>query len=234
MKQVFPKDAVVLKHGWKSRLYHWCLVFGFLPAALTGFVLWLKPGGEAFVNLAMRIHIAGAALFTVATILYAVFCYDRVIAFLWRILDWTADDFNWMKVSGGYPHEIFLRKKIAVPPMGKMNSGQKIFGICLFFGGLLLLATGWLLYLYLPMLPRGLGHMIGMAHWAVGIFLGAFLFGGHIVLGLYNWGECVCMFGNGTMKVSEAAHHNPLWVENEIEPRESETRPVSGGTSVSS
>lgn len=234
MKQVVPKDAVVLKHGWKSRLYHWCLVLGFLPAALTGFILWLKPGGEAFVNLAMRVHIAGAALFTVSTLLYAVFCCDRVVAFLRRIFHWTADDFDWLKVSGGYPHEIFLRKKIEVPPMGKMNSGQKIFGICLFFGGIVLLATGWMLYLYLPMIPRGLAHTIGMAHWAVGIFLGLFLFGGHIVLGLYNWNECVCMFGDGTMKVSEAAHHNPLWVAEEIEPKEGDAQPVSSGTSASS
>ncbi|MBP2664110.1 MAG: formate-DH-gamm: formate dehydrogenase, gamma subunit, partial [Firmicutes bacterium] len=49
----------------------------------------------------------------------------------------------------------------------------------------------------------------------VGIVLGLSVFA-HIFLGIYNWGEFLCMFGDGTQSLHEAEHHNPVWVENEI------------------
>lgn len=213
----YNKDAVILKHGLGSRLYHWALVLGFLPAALTGIILWLKPGGEDLVNLAMRIHIAGAWIFTVATVIYGLFCFERVVAFVRSIFTWTKDDIEWLKLSGGYPQKILFGKTVEVPPMGKMNSGQKLFGVCLFFGSLLLLLTGWILYAFLPMTPKEIALWANKIHLVVGLFLTAFLCGGHIVLALYNWRECVCMFGDGTITVEAAMHHNKLWVEEELE-----------------
>ena len=36
-------ESRVLKHRLSSRLFHWGLVLGFIPAAITGFIIWLKP-----------------------------------------------------------------------------------------------------------------------------------------------------------------------------------------------
>ena len=41
---------------------------------------------------------------------------------------------------------------------------------------------------------------------------------GHMVLGIYNWNECKCMFGDGTTKINKIKEHNELWVEYDIEP----------------
>ena len=50
------EDAVVLKHGFGTRLFHWGLVLGFLPAAFTGIGLWLRPFGAQGMHYVMLIH----------------------------------------------------------------------------------------------------------------------------------------------------------------------------------
>lgn len=207
----------VLKHPQSSRLFHWALILGFLPAAITGFVLWQKPGSEDLVNLAMRIHIIGATILTISAVLYTVFCFNRLIGFLRRTFSFDDRDVGWMLVGGGYPQKMFLGKHIDVPPMGKVNTGQKQFGICLLIGGILLIFTGWLLYGFIPVIPKQFVAWMDQIHLVMGVFLGGFMFV-HIFLGIYNWGEFKAMFGDGTQPLAEAEAHNPVWVAEEIEP----------------
>ncbi len=206
----------VLKHGLASRLFHWGLIFGFLPAAITGFIIWLKPGSEDLVNLSMRIHIIGATILTASAILYTIFALDRIISFVRLIFTWGKGDIEWMKVGGGYPQKMFLGKEIPVPPMDKMNSGQKMMGIMMLVGGIFLITTGWVLYAFLPVTPKAFAYWADQIHLWVGIVLGLSMFA-HIGLGIYNWGEFKAMFGDGTQPLSEAEHHNPEWVKNKIE-----------------
>jgi formate dehydrogenase subunit gamma len=206
----------VLKHSLRSRLFHWGLILGFMPAAITGFILWLKLGSGDFVNLAMKIHIVGAVIFTVSSLLYVIVAFDRVIAFVRLIWTWDDRDIGWMLTGGGYPQKMLLGKEIDVPPMDKLNSGQKIFGICVSIGGLLLIVTGWILYSFIPLAPKAFIHGADLVHMAFGVFLGLFMFV-HIFLGLYNWSEFKAMFGDGTQLLSEVEHHNPLYAANKLE-----------------
>lgn len=207
----------VLKHPLSSRLFHWSLILGFLPAALTGAVLWLKPGNEAFINLAMRIHIAGAAILSAGIVLFVLLCFDRVVGFIRRTFTVNRNDLGWMKVCGGYPQKMFLGKKVAVPPMGKINSGQKIFGACLLFCGSALIVTGWGLYAFIPVVPKAVIYWADQLHLWLGLFMGLFMCV-HIFLGVYNWGDFKAMFGDGTLPLAEAKENNPVWVEREVEP----------------
>lgn len=100
--------------------------------------------------------------------------------------------------------------------MGKLNSGQKQMGIMMLIGGILLIVTGWGLYAFLPVAPKAAMYWFDIVHLVVGLILGVSVFA-HIFLGIYNWGEFLCMFGDGTQPLSEAEHHNPVWVENELE-----------------
>lgn len=225
----YSDSDVVLKHTLSTRVFHWGLILGFLPAALTGIIIWLKPGSEDLVSMAMKIHIVGAWILTISCVGFFLFCYKRVVAFLRTAFTWTKDDIEWMKVSGGYPHKIFLGKTIPVPPMGKMNSGQKMLGLMVFFGTIVIIVTGWLLYSFLPMMPKQIAVYADLLHLYIGLFLTLAICFGHIVLSVYNWGECVCMFGDGTMKVNEAMHHNELWCKHEIEPVSGQ---IESGTTV--
>lgn len=207
----------VLKHGLASRLFHWGLILGFIPAAMTGFILWLKPGSEDFVNTAMRIHMIGAGILTLAALCYVLFAFDRVVAFVRIIFTWGKNDFEWMKVGGGYPQKMLLRKEIPVPPMDKINSGQKMMGIMMLFGGAFMIVSGWILYSFIPFAPKLFIYWLDFGHLWLGILLALSLVA-HIFLGVYNWGEFKAMFGDGTQPLHEAEHHNPLWVANKIEP----------------
>ncbi|SCM81900.1 Cytochrome b subunit of formate dehydrogenase [uncultured Sporomusa sp.] len=207
----------VLKHPLISRLFHWGLILGFLPAAITGFFIWLKPFNDDLQNLMMQIHIVGASILTISCILFVLFGLDRIVAFIRRIFSFDERDIAWMKVCGGYPQKMLFGKIIPVPPMGKMNSGQKQMGIMMLLGGILLIVTGWGLYAFLPVAPKAVMYWFDMVHLVVGIVLGLSVFA-HIFLGIYNWGEFLCMFGDGTQSIEEARHHNPVWVENEIMP----------------
>lgn len=215
--KTYPDDAVVLKHTLATRLFHWCLVLGFLPAAVTGVVLFLRPFSDGLMHLAMQIHIAGAWLLTLSCVLFFLFCPQRVAAFWREIFCWRKDDLIWLSKSGGYPQKILLGKTIPVPPMRKMNSGQKMMGIMVFFGTIIIIVTGLILYVALPLVPKEIAWTADKLHLIIGLGLTACVFGGHIPLGMYNWNEFLCMFGNGTMKIEEARHHNELWVEEDIE-----------------
>ena len=206
----------VLKHRLSSRLFHWALIISFLPAAATGVVIWLKFGGEDFVNLAMKIHIIGATILTLSCILYTLFSFDRIVAFLRVIFTFGKDDIEWMQVLGGYPQKMFLGKEISVPPMDKMNSGQKMLGIMVLFGTIFLIFTGWMLYMFIPFIPKEISLYAHWIHWGLGLLLGLSILA-HIFLGIYNWDEFKAMFGNGIQPIEVAKHHNPLWVFDKIE-----------------
>lgn len=206
----------VLKHPLISRLFHWGLILGFLPAAITGFFIWLKPFNDDLQNLIMQIHIIGAVILSISVILYSLFGMNRIIGFVRRILSWDSRDIGWMMVGGGYPQKMFLGRTIPVPPMGKMNSGQKMMGVGMLIGGIMLIVTGWGLYAFIPVAPKLAMYWFDMVHLVLGILLGLGVFM-HIFLGIYNWGEFLAMFGDGTQPLAEARHHNPAWVEIEIE-----------------
>jgi formate dehydrogenase subunit gamma len=212
----------VLKHALSSRLLHWGLIFGFLPAAITGFIVWLKPGSEDFVNLAMHIHIVGAAILTVSVVLFTVFAFDRVIAFITHSFKWDRNDLDWfivMVVQGGYAKKILLRKDVEIPPAGKVNAGQKLFSILLLFGGTFLIFSGWILWTFIPVVPKVFIYWLNTGHIVFAVLIGLFLCV-HIFLGLYFTEEFKAMFTDGTQPLSVAEHQAPLWVKNDIEPVE--------------
>jgi formate dehydrogenase subunit gamma len=215
--KIFDDHDVVLKHTLPVRLFHWCLVLGFLPAGITGIVLFFRPFGPEGMHFVMQIHIVGAWLLSLACLGFFVFQPKRVAAFWREIFSWTKRDIDWMKVSGGYPQKIFLGKEISVPLMRKMNSGQKLMGIFVFFGAIIIIVTGLILYVALPLVPKETVWYVDKIHLVVGVCLLGAVCGGHIPLGMYNWQEFICMFGDGTIKVKDSAKHNELWVEEDIE-----------------
>ena len=224
-------ESRVLKHCLSSRLFHWGLVLGFIPAAITGFIIWLKPGSEDFVNMAMKMHIIGATILTVAVISYSISSIDRIVVFIRSISQWGHNDFKWMMVGGGYAHKIILKKEIPVPPMGKINSGQKMMGILMFHGGIFLLFSGWILYSFIPLAPKEFIYWIDFGHLWIGVFLGLCTLA-HIFLGIYNWEDFKAMFGDGTMPLSVAKHHNSLWVEHHIDPVKKDDKSASEVISI--
>jgi len=154
------------------------------------------------MNLTMRIHIAAGILLTFDAMFFFMIGYKRVALFLSRVFSISGNDFKWFAVLGDIPKAAFAQK-IPVPPMGKYNSGQKLFGVCVFIGGVILIFTGLALWAFPHNLPRGtvalMGHLHAIAAWALTLFLCV-----HIFLGVYMFDDFKAMFLHGKIPYEEA------------------------------
>ncbi|MEN6622694.1 MAG: cytochrome b/b6 domain-containing protein, partial [Smithella sp.] len=119
-------EKMILKHSLNVRIFHYILILSFLPLAVTGLILYFKFLSEASMNLTAQIHVAAGVILTIDAVGFLLIGYDRVVLFIKRVFRISPDDFKWFSVLGGYPQKILLKKKIALPPMGKYNSGQKL------------------------------------------------------------------------------------------------------------
>ena len=134
MDNNFKGNERILHHSLPVRLFHWCLVLGFLPAGVTGVILFFRPFGEAAMHLSMQIHIVGAWILMIACTLFFLLCPGRVVAFWREAFHWTKQDIEWMKVGGGYPQKMIFLQEIAVRPRGTRNAGHKTRANIIFFG----------------------------------------------------------------------------------------------------
>jgi len=205
----------ILKHPWSVRSFHYLLVLSFIPLAITGVVLYFKPFDGPAMNWYMQVHIVAGVLLTLAAVAYFIIGFNRVIAFIKRSFSFSVNDIKWFTVLGGYPQKFLLGKKVLVPPMGKYNSGQKLFGICVLVGGTILLVTGWGLWGLPHILPNGMTALFGTLHLVFGWILILFLLV-HIFLGIYMFDDFKAMFLHGKIPYEEAKEIAPIWVEREL------------------
>jgi formate dehydrogenase subunit gamma len=205
----------ILKHPLTVRIFHYLLVASFIPLAASGLVLSGKPFGEQAMNLWMRVHVVFGVVLTLDVIAFFTIGLNRAVLFIKRAFTVSTNDFRWFAVLGGYPQKFLLRKKVAVPPMGKYNSGQKLFGVCVIIGGAALIGTGWTLWALPHVMPRGLTLFFGNLHLVCGWGLTLFLLV-HIFLGIYMFADFKAMFLHGKIPFDEAEEVAPLWVANEL------------------
>jgi formate dehydrogenase subunit gamma len=208
-------EKMILKHPLSVRIFHYLLILSFLPLAVTGVILYFKPLSESAMNLTMHIHVIAGVVLTVDAIAFFLIAFDRVVLFTKRIFSISANDFQWFMVLGGYPQKILLGKKVAVPPMGKYNSGQKLFGVCVFIGGTVLIFSGWILWAFPHLMPRQTVYMMSMLHIFFALILTLFLFV-HLFLGIYMFDDFKSMIIHGKIPFDESREMSPLWVKDEI------------------
>jgi len=210
-------DKTILKHPLSVRIFHYLLIFSFLPLAVTGVILYFKPLSESTMNLTMQIHVVAGVILTIDAIAFFLIGFNRVVLFIKRIFYFSMNDLKWFGILGGYPQKILLGKKVAIPPMGKYNSGQKLFGICVLIGGTVLIFSGWILWAVPHLVPRETVALLGLLHtffaWVLTLFLLV-----HLFLGIYMFDDFKSMILHGKIPYDEAKEMSPQWVEKEIIP----------------
>ncbi|QCT95197.1 formate dehydrogenase subunit gamma [Caminibacter mediatlanticus TB-2] len=124
---IFPK--------WQ-RIVHWIAALGFIFLVPTGFlIIYAKYfGGGEPIRFARTIHDIGAILFAIAFIPMMLMWFKDMLPKSW--------DLKWLGMLGGY-----LSKEKKEIPAHKFNAGQKMWYWTIFFGGALMLLTGFLLYI---------------------------------------------------------------------------------------
>lgn len=129
-----------------ERVVHWLLALSCLALLLTGLGFlykdnlgWLNTifGG---VHVARSIHNWGGLIFAVSLVL-------SLGTWVPECLKWSSDDSKWIGMLGGY---LSKEKDKALPPQGKINAGQKLLGIAVFIGGVIISVSGFVIWLSTP------------------------------------------------------------------------------------
>ena len=192
---------MVRKSSVGEIINHWILAGSCILLIITGygFLFQLKPIGNLFGGFnAMKLFHNWAGVVFTLSLFASMFHYLR------ESLDFEPDDWQWMKVGGGY-----LSHKVKVPPMGKYNPGQKLYYLAILIAGIAIAASGFAIWL----LPDDRGIRI-ISHLVHNLSFALFVIAVpvHIYLGtLANPGTFRIMV-YGTVPVDFAMKKYPKWM----------------------
>jgi formate dehydrogenase subunit gamma len=182
---------------------HWILAVSCILLIITGygFVFKLEQVYAFFgSNYAMKVfHNWTGIVFTVSL------C-GTLFNYLGESLDLSGDDWKWITMGGGY----LSKKPGAVPPMGKLNTGQKLYYLAILAAGIAIAASGFVIWL----LP-GTRSWTLMAHLVHNLSFVLFVMAvpAHIYLGtLANPGILRIMI-SGTVPLEFAMKRYPKWMK---------------------
>ena len=203
----------VLKHGEQTRMMHWIHALSYTILALTGIAFYFNWallasvfGGFATASI---IHRWAGVVFFVGPALYILLNFERFAKFIDTISHITKDDFQWLKVMGGYIP--FLKGEI--PPQDKYNAGQKILGWLIIIGSALIILTGFPMWLWRFDLAPALIKLLYNIHLWDAIIL-ILLVGGHFFLAAIHPKSRVefsSMMLDGYVDANFSAQHNAKW-----------------------
>ncbi|PID75529.1 MAG: formate dehydrogenase subunit gamma [Deltaproteobacteria bacterium] len=118
-----------------QRIVHLLAVISFLVLVPTGLMMVFGRylGGGTPVYLARNLHAMATVVFFIAVFpMFLCWCLDMLP---------STDDIKWVFILGGY-----LSKKKREIPAGKFNAGQKMWFWVATLGGMVMIATGLMMY----------------------------------------------------------------------------------------
>lgn len=125
---------MVRKSSTGEIVNHWVLALSCILLIVTGygFLFKLEGLGALFGGFnTMKVVHNWVGLVFAASLLASMAHYLR------DALSYDADDWQWIKVGGGY-----LSHKVTVPPMGKYNPGQKAYYLAILLAGIAIAVSG--------------------------------------------------------------------------------------------
>ena len=186
-----------------ERVCHWLVAACFLLLVITGLGLYDKVFLRYFDVLgggskALLFHKITGVIFLVASLTLSFQHWRETLRF-------DADDIAWIRCLGGY-----LSKGHSSPPMGKFNTGQKIFGIYMVLGTIGLGLTGFVIWNPLT-LPREMVRWCLLLHSLYFIFMTVFVMI-HVYLGTVGNPGTVDGILYGEVSEVWAKRHAPKWL----------------------
>lgn len=206
-------NGKVLKHGEQTRTMHWVHLVAFIILALTGIGFYFDIagiakifGGEANASL---IHRWAGVVFTIGPALYILLNFERFARFMDTICTITKDDIGWLKTMGGYIP--FLKGE--VPPQDKYNAGQKMLGHLIIVGCLLMILTGFPMWIWRGVVPAAFLAFCYNIHFWVAVVLILAICGHFFLAAIHPKSrvEFASMMMDGYIDAEISAHHNEKW-----------------------
>lgn len=195
-------SEMVRKASTFEILNHWVLAISCILLAISGYGFLFKIEGIAAVfggaNMMKDIH-------NYLGIVFSVSLFLSIFNWLKDALTFDADDIKWIACAGGY-----LSKHPKIPPMGKLNTGQKFYYIALLVFGTAIAVSGfiiWLLpgnktYVLWSHLIHNISFVVLMIAVPVHIYLATIANPGTFRIMIY-----------GTVPYKWAAKKHPKWIQ---------------------
>ena len=196
-------SEMVRKASTEEIVNHWIMAVSCILLIITGygFLFQLKALGGLFggFNVMRVVHNWSGVIFIVS-LLATMFNY------LHESLSLGADDWNWIKMGGGY----LSKGPVKAPPMGKLNTGQKLYYLVILAAGILIAGSGFSIWLI-----QGHRTLTQASHLVHNLAFIVFVVAvpAHIYLGtLANPGSFRIMV-YGTVPVEFARKKYPKWMK---------------------
>jgi len=200
-------DGGILRYTLLERVMHWIAGFFYVYLLLTGLAFysprlyWIATmlGGGPTVRVW---HPWAGVVFT--------------LVLVWMFKEWGRDmrmtglDRAWNKAIGHY----IRNEDEKLPPAGRFNAGQKGFFWLMFWGGLLLLASGLVLWLteYIPWGMNWLRQLAVLVHVAAALLtIGGFII--HVYMGTAVVRGGFNSVIRGEVSRQWAETHHPVWLK---------------------
>jgi formate dehydrogenase subunit gamma len=207
----------VLRYTLRERLIHWAAGLSYVYLLLTGLAFWTPAlfwlaivlGGG---TMSRMLHPWVGLGFTAAVVaMYVVWRRDMRI---------TPEDRAWRRALRHY----IRNEDDRVPPAGRFNFGQKQLFWLMFWGGLMLLGSGLVLW-FIDMVPWRLAWVrpLAVVVHAVTALLTLAGFIVHVYMGVAVVRGGMRAIVRGDVTPEWARHHHPLWLDQGS--RETQARP---------
>ena len=192
----------VVRYAFRERLIHAVAGLSYLYLLLTGLAFWTPAlywiaivlGGGFLSRL---LHPWIGLLFAGAVLLMA--------GGWWRDMRVTAEDKHWRRAMGRY----IRNEDASVPAAGRFNYGQKMLFWVMLWGGVVLLASGLVMW-FVPVGSIGLLTIAPLVHAiAALVTIGAFIV--HVYMGIAVVPGGLHAIVHGDVTETWARHHHPAW-----------------------
>jgi formate dehydrogenase subunit gamma len=128
-------SEMVRKASNEEIINHWIMAVSCILLIITGygFLFQLQAIGTAFggFNSMKIVH-------NWAGVVFIVSLFATMFNYLGESLKFDADDWQWIKMGGGY----LSKSAKKAPPMGKLNTGQKLYYLLILAAGIVIAASG--------------------------------------------------------------------------------------------
>ena len=203
-EQLIPHDHI-LRYSFKERLNHWIAAGSFIYLMLTGLAFW-SPW-----LFWIAVILGGAELSRMlhpwlGLVFFCAVCYMFIL--------WSSQmkaepvDAEWWKSL----HHYIKNEDDKMPPAGRYNAGQKLLFWSFFYGGILLLASGLVLWFteFIPWNLRWLRYISVVVHAGTALLLiGNLMI--HIYMGVFAERGAFGSVIRGDVSLAFAKRYHPGW-----------------------
>ena len=219
-----PYSVWIKRHSLQARITHDVTAICCILLVISGLFVFIPPlaaaiGGQAVFAIRMSHRVIGI-IFIAVPVISAILAPKGA----WHIFKedfftkWDSDDKKWIALFLPY---LFTAKWLHMPDQHLNKSGQRFADGLLLLLGMFMAVTGVVLVLGTSVFELSAGaHAAWLLAHDIGFFLIAIFGMAHIFLGAGIFqpyrGSANLMFGDGTVKDSDALYHWGHWAREEL------------------